>query len=82
MSLKKAGKAIYDHHKWGPSFGQGDILITDKCNQNSQSYTNFPYAYNIEGKYKNHQQICLAYSGVPNGKNFRVMEYEVFKVIP
>jgi hypothetical protein len=31
MHLRKATKAIYDHEDNGPSFGIGDIYISNKC---------------------------------------------------
>jgi hypothetical protein len=64
---------------YGPTFGGGhDIYIADKCNANSSSYSNFPTNFNYNGQYTNGQASYTAFSG---GYNYRVVEYEVFRVI-
>jgi hypothetical protein len=74
--------AIWDHINCGPIYGATgagcDLAIYDKCNQNSDSYANFPYSYNCGSKYQNNQQSYTLFSG---GYNFRVIEYEVFEVV-
>jgi len=38
--------AIFSYSTYGPTFGNGhDIYVANNSNQNSTSYTNFPYAY-------------------------------------
>ena len=73
------------HSSYGPIFGGGggyDILITDKCNSNNSSFTNFPSCYNRGNgeKIVNSQESYLMFGGVPSGYNMRIDEYEVFRV--
>jgi hypothetical protein len=68
----------------GPAFGGGsDLFIADGCNANSNSQAYFPHTYNREGSNKiaNCQQSYIDFCGVPSGRNFRVVEYEVFRVL-
>jgi hypothetical protein len=77
-------RLIYCHPGWGPAFGGGnDLFIADGCNANSYSYANFPHTYNREGssKIENSQQSYTDFCGAPSGHNFRVLEYEVFRVL-
>ena len=68
---------------YGPTFGGGhDIYLSDKCNENNGSYTNFPHSYNLASNpYTNNQASHTAFCGAASGKNFKVIEYEVYKVI-
>lgn len=67
----------------GPMFGNGfDLAIYDQCNVSNNSFTCAGISYNtIDYKYKNDQASWTALSGSSNGRNFRVVEYEVFRVI-
>ena len=75
-------KATYQHKDYGPIFGGGgngcDLYLSDKCNANN-NVANFPTSYN-NGKYQNNQQSYTAFTGQTNGYNFKVKQYEVFKV--
>ena len=77
-------KLIYCDNGFGPTFGVGnDLRIWDDCNSNNNSYSNFPVTYNFEGSNKivNNQQSWTNFSGATNGYNFRVVDYEVFRVV-
>ena len=82
MTLTQPQYAICCHSNYGPIFGDvHDIVISDKCDANNQSYANFPHSYNFASKpYANSQASWTAFSGATDGKNFKVLEYEVFKV--
>ena len=74
---------MYCCSSYGPIFGTGhDIYIADKCNSNSDSYTNFPGSYNRGSgeKIVNNQASKLTFGGVPSGDSMRIEEYEVFRV--
>ena len=77
---------IYNHDGHGPFFGGGtgwDIFIHDACNNYSNSCGQFPTVYNRAGGYKlaRNQDSYRMFSGAINGHQFRVVEYEVFKVL-
>jgi hypothetical protein len=77
-------KLIYCHPNCGSAFGVGhDLYIADGCNANSKSHANFPWTYNREGssKIKNSQQSKTDFCGALSGCSFRVLEYEVFRVL-
>jgi hypothetical protein len=81
---QRGGYLIQCHPSHGPAFGVGhDLYIADDCNANSCSHANFPSTYNREGssKIKNSQQSYTDFCGAPSGHNFRVLEYEVFRVL-
>ena len=82
MTLIKPQSAIACRSDYGPTFGGGhDIHISDKCDANNNSHANFPISYNFASKpYANSQASWTAFSGATDGKNFKVLEYEVFKV--
>jgi len=67
--------AIYDHYDYnynntyGPSFGSGDLIISNNCTQNDSS-CNFPYSYS--------GTKARALSG--GYYNFKVNEIEVYKI--
>eukprot|EP01125_Pyxidicula_operculata_P001427 TRINITY_DN1131_c0_g1_i6.p1 TRINITY_DN1131_c0_g1~~TRINITY_DN1131_c0_g1_i6.p1 ORF type:complete len:448 (-),score=126.73 TRINITY_DN1131_c0_g1_i6:194-1537(-) len=65
--------SICDHSSYGPRFGGGhDIYVSDNCNSNSSSYTNFPSSYtDTTSKGKN------LFTG---NYNFQVSEIEVYQV--
>jgi len=83
MTLIIPQYAINCNSNYGSTFGGGaDIFIADKCNQNQSSYANFPHSYNYSSKpYTANQQSYTAFSGATANYNFRVTEYEVFKVV-
>ena len=63
--------AIYCHHQYGPTFGNGhDIHIANYGPQNNSSYTN-GMAYPLESQYALNKGI----------KNFTVKNYEVYQII-
>ena len=62
--------AIYDYSNIGPSFGNGDLQISNNCSQNMSSYCNFPYSYS--------GNRARALSG--GYYNFKVNEIEVYKI--
>ena len=67
---------------YGPVFGGGaDICISDGCNNNSESLANFPWSYNRAGgnKLAHSKETYRLFSGGDN-YNFRVVEYDVFKL--
>jgi len=69
----------------GPTFGGGwDLSISDCCNKNNNSLVNLGHTYNNlrpERRYDFESQTTwTAICGNPSGKNFKVEEYEVFKV--
>ena len=82
MTLTRPQYAILCSSVYGPIFGGGaDICISDKCDANSNSHANFPSSYNFASKpYANSQASYSAFSGATNGRSFKVVEYEVFKV--
>ena len=74
---------IYCSNSYGPIFGRGhDLCIWDDCNSNNNSSSFFPYTYNFEGPNKiwRNQQSITDFSGATKG-TFRVIDYEVFKVV-
>ena len=74
-------KATYQHKDLGPRFGGGcDLYLSNQCNVNNNSNGNFPHSYN-NGKYQKNQASYTAFSGQTSGYQFKVKEYEVFKVI-
>lgn len=70
----------------GPIFGKGaDLLIDDNCNTQATSYCQIGWTYNIRGYYPYHYFDENSFrktsgSNDPYGR-FKVVEYEVFKVI-
>jgi len=69
----KSGHGPYDHSGHGPTWGAGhDLYISNACNGNNISYTNFPHSYNDALGYGNN-----IFTGA---KNFTVADIEVFSV--
>ena len=67
-------RSIYDASSYGPTFGNGHDIYTNK----SGSYSNFPYGYQDKlGKGKS------IFTGDLNNSNiyFNLKEIEVFKII-
>ncbi len=84
MVPNNGNNLIYCNPTYGPTFGSGhDLVITNQCQNANSCYANFPNCYNYEGenKYVVHQDTYKAFSGATKGYNFRVIEYEVFRVI-
>ncbi len=85
MDLIRPQKAIQCIATEGPIFGGGsDLAIINECHIRNNC-TNFPYSFNYKNsdpnqKYQYNQNAWTALTGVPNGKLFKVLEYEVFKV--
>ena len=77
----KGDRLIYCQEDYGPTFGCGDLTISDRCNKNKNSFSNFPTTYRREGqKCQKNQDSLRAFVGVTKGNEFKVVEYEVFKV--
>ena len=87
---------IFCSNGCGPTFGGGnslfggglfgggsDLYISDDCNSNNKSHSYFPETYNFEGSNKIviNQQSYTNFSGATDGYNFRVVDYEVFRVV-
>ena len=74
---------IFNYDSFGPTFGSGncDIFIADECNNNN-SFSYFPSTYNRVGEDKlaRNQESNRMFSGAVKEYQFRVVEYEVFKV--
>ena len=84
MVPNSGSNLICCHTSSGPIFGGGhDIYISDNCNTNNSSYSNFPTRYNITGPtpYTQGQPSYTAFSGATANKNYKVTQYEVFQVI-
>lgn len=64
----------------GPIFGE-DIRIKDYCNSDHKSYAKFPTDYNfVSGEGYSEQEVWTMFSGATKGKNFKVVDYEIYKV--
>jgi hypothetical protein len=76
-------KLIYNHSGYGPTFGGGhDLRVGDQCDTNNNSWAGCITSYNTANeRYQNNQSTYKAISGVASGCNFRIVEYEVFKVV-
>ena len=79
---------IWCNNMYGPTFGcvygGFDLYISDDCNlNNNTSHSCFPYTYNIQGpdKIVKDQQSVIDFCGATNRCYFRVIDYEVFKVV-
>ena len=64
----------------GPVFGY-DFQIKDNCNT-VKNCAGFPSSYNVEGpnKYSQCKETYRAFTGAAGYRNFRIVEYEVFRV--
>jgi len=61
---------MYGYSTYGPTFGGGhDFMLSDNCNVNTTSYSNFNHSYDSKGK--TNINLTGAY-------NFQVDEVEVF----
>ncbi len=85
MDIVNTNYAVYNSKTWGPTFGCSivcDLYLSDACNANKGSHSYFPNSYNFTAKpYANNQQSWTAFCGATNGRNFGVIEYEVYRVI-
>ena len=74
MLLNTAKKAIQCNPNQGPLFGGGcDLSITDRCDRDSESVSNFPYSFNNEEKtYKFNQESWTKFTGNPKGRNYQI----------
>jgi hypothetical protein len=57
MDIVNTNNAVLNNKTYGPIFGSGcDLILSDACNANKNSYSNFPSAYNFTAKpYTNNQ---------------------------
>jgi hypothetical protein len=73
--IHDATKAIYCIADYGPIFGEGsDFYITDKCNEESNNWTTFPYTYSAP------DHITPDLNFLTSTRNFKVKEIEVFTI--
>jgi len=69
FTVKSPEYGICDNPSYGPTFGGGhDFHLSNNCNSNSTSYTNFPHSYTNTTSKTN---LLTTY-------NFQVENYEVF----
>jgi len=66
--LQKSDVAISYSQKWGPVFGENDLLIADECDKNYNSYLNIGGSYHTD---KYNKKIY----------GFKVINYEVYEVV-
>jgi hypothetical protein len=72
--LVKSSYAIYCYSAYGPIFGGNhDLLVSDCCNENTNSYTNVGYSYRNDTRLNGNQVFTGEY-------NFQVKEIEIFSV--
>ena len=78
---KNGDNLIYCKSDYGPAFGLGDLLISHQCNKYRDSFTNYPTTYRRQGELNDKNQDSFrAFVGATKGNEFKVTEYEVFKV--
>ncbi|XP_055534431.1 uncharacterized protein LOC129723949 [Wyeomyia smithii] len=66
--------AICYHPDCGPIFGAGaDLLISNNCNINMESYSNFPHSYDGPN---------ASFGNLFGDYNFSIADYEVFTLAP
>uniref|UniRef100_A0A182SMJ1 Probable small nuclear ribonucleoprotein E n=1 Tax=Anopheles maculatus TaxID=74869 RepID=A0A182SMJ1_9DIPT len=74
FDIVKKPYAICYHPDCGPIFGAGaDLLISNNCNANIESYSNFPHSY--DGPNATFGHLFGDY-------NFSIIDYEVFTLAP
>jgi len=72
FDIVKKPYSICYHKECGPIFGAGaDLLISNACNANMDSYSNLPHSY--DGPNANYTSLFGDY-------NFSIQDYEVFTV--
>ena len=81
MTLVRKDKAIQCLATYGPVFGGGDLAICNRCDVTNDSMTNFASSFNFEDMYRSDQEAWSSLCGVKKGNHFKVVEYEVFKVV-
>uniref|UniRef100_A0A182U0F5 Probable small nuclear ribonucleoprotein E n=1 Tax=Anopheles melas TaxID=34690 RepID=A0A182U0F5_9DIPT len=75
FDIVKKPYAICYHPDCGPIFGAGaDLLISNNCNVNMESYSNFPHSYDGPNAY--------AFGHLFGDYNFTIIDYEVFTLAP
>ena len=78
--LVRPMNTIYCRSDFGPTFGGGyDLHISNSCQNNTYSHSDFPHSYN-NGKYKNNAETYRKFHGNSEGTNMKIKEWEVFKV--
>jgi hypothetical protein len=57
MDIVNTNNAVWNNKNIGPTFGSGcDLFLSDACNANKSSHSNFPHSYNFTAKpYTNNQ---------------------------
>lgn len=74
FEIVKKPYAICYHPDCGPIFGAGaDLLISNNCNINMESYSNFPHSYDGPN---------ATFGNLFGDYNFSIADYEVFTLAP
>ena len=75
---------IYRNSQYGPLFGgtSPDLGISDDCNKGT-NHGSFPTSYNLASgdKLQTGKESYKRFTGAADNINFKIVEYEVFKVI-
>ncbi|CDW78662.1 tldc domain-containing protein [Stylonychia lemnae] len=72
--------AVQHNTKFLMVFGSGDMLISDECNKNSESYSELGYTYELEKDIESSNKQKLQY--LAGTDYFKVIEIEVYQVKP
>ena len=82
MIPQRDNRLICCKSDFGPIFSWNDFAISDQCDKKRTSLADFPGTFNkAYNPYpQDEQESRRALCGVSEGINFKVVEYEVFKV--
>jgi hypothetical protein len=82
VPLGESGRAIRCDGRDGPAFGSGhDLGISPYCDRQKYSCVKFK-SYDIsKAGYANEEEAVTDFCGAKDNNNFKVLEYEVYKVI-
>jgi hypothetical protein len=73
LKAEKKHEAIFCNPGWGPSFGYGDMAVSDNCNTNTRSSTGLSSGYTNDTGLR----ASVVFTG---SEKFRVKEIEVFEI--
>jgi len=77
FSVVKKEKAILNHRKYGPMFGEGtDFSIYDNSNKNTESYSNFGDSYSLPADIEHETDEAREY--LAGAYYFQTKEIEVY----
>ena len=78
MAVKEQGKAMYGWHKFGPNFGNEDLVIKDNCDthKETKSYSRLGMIYELPDD--NTFTTDKAKHLLAGSFYFKCNEYEVF----